>query len=214
MKFSAAVSVGLGLAGVTTAAPLATRDAPLASDIILKIAPDSASCAGQGEECRTNVQVAPFLVAAAAQYGLDNVVPIAAMLALTAFETKNYEFNTNQGGTPGQGTSNMQMYNFNLQYAQSIPALKDKLDAIGTADVLKATTDVGIKNAVRALVTVDEYNFGSASWFLTTICKPDVIDQLKATPDAGFEAYMACVGVPLVAERTAYWTRAKQAFGL
>ncbi|KAI0459652.1 hypothetical protein F5B21DRAFT_455519 [Xylaria acuta] len=214
MKFSAAASVGLGLAGVATAAPLTTRDTKSAADIILEIAPTSGTCASTATECRTNVQIAPFMVKAAARYGLDSAAPIAAVLALTAFESVGYEFSTNQQQTAGQGTSNMQMYTYNLLYAQSIPALKDKLAALGTPDALKDTQDAGLKNKVRDLVRADEYNFGSGPWFLSTQCKSDVIETLKQNPDDGFTAYMGCVGTSMTDERQAYWTRAKKAFGL
>ncbi|KAI8951090.1 hypothetical protein F4801DRAFT_546338 [Xylaria longipes] len=213
MKFSAAVSVGLGLAGITTAAPLTARDTKSAADIILEIAPASAKCDSANDQCRTNVQVGPLMAKAAAQYGLDHAAPIAAMLALTAFESENYVFKKNQGGTHGQGTSNMQMYNYNLLYAQSIPALGDKLKALGAPDALKTTTDTNLMDNVRALVIDDEYNFGSGPWFLSTQC-PGVIDKLKANADDGFTAYMSCVGTGITPQRQEYWSRAKQAFGL
>ncbi|KAI1752467.1 hypothetical protein F4782DRAFT_116916 [Xylaria castorea] len=213
MKFFAAVSVGLGLAGITTAAPLTTRATKYASDFILEIAPTSGTCAGSNTECRTNMQVGPLMAKAAAQYKLDHAAPIAAMLALTAFESVGYSFNTNQGGTPGQGTSNMQMFKYNLLYAQSIPALSAKLTSLGKPDALSNTADSALMNNVRALVTTDEYNFGSGPWFLSTQC-PGVIQALKDNADTGFTAYMQCVGTSMTSERQAYWTRAKQAFGL
>ncbi|KAI0866522.1 hypothetical protein F4860DRAFT_457621 [Xylaria cubensis] len=219
MKFTAAISVGLGLAGITIAAPLTARTTKLASDNILDIAKDSRSCSSTNPECRTNMQVGPLMVKAAAQYKLDHAAPIAAVLALTAFETQEYQYNTNQQGSdgkpnPGQGTSNMQMYTYNLLYAQSIPALADPLKQLGAPEVLKATTDTGLMNKVRDLLVTDEYNFGSGFWFLTTQCKADVIQQLKDNADAGFAAYMACVGVTVTDERQGYWTKAKNSFGL
>ncbi|KAI0549066.1 hypothetical protein F4679DRAFT_548116 [Xylaria curta] len=218
MKISAALSIGLALAGITTAAPLTTRTTKTAAEIILEIAQNSGTCSSSKPECRTNMQVGPLMAKAAAEYKLDHASPIAAVLALTAFESVQYTFNTNQGGnngqgTPGQGTSNMQMYPYNLKYAQSIPALSDPLKDLGTPEALQAADD-DLKNKVRALVITDEYNFGSGFWFLTTQCDSNVIQQLKNKPDDGFNAYMQCVGVTLTPERQDFWTRAKQAFGL
>ncbi|TRX98979.1 hypothetical protein FHL15_000321 [Xylaria flabelliformis] len=214
MKFTAAISVGLGLAGITNAAPLTTRTTKSAAEIILAIAPDSGTCSSAKTECRTNMQVGPLMAKAAAQYGLDHAAPIAAVLALTAFESVEYQFNTNQGRNAGQGTSNMQMYSYNLLYAQSIPALADPLGKLGTPAELGGTKDPDLMNKVRALVITDQYNFGSGFWFLTKQCKPEVIQQLKDNADAGFAAYMQCVGVTPTPDRQAYWTKAKNAFGL
>lgn len=95
----------------------------------------------------------------------------------------------------------MQMVSFNREYASSIPELAGKV--AGASD-----------DAVLALVTPDEYNFGSAPWFLTTKCTDDQRKQLQAGTDAGFQAYMACVGVEAGEDRLAYWARAKEAFNL
>ncbi|KAI0490163.1 hypothetical protein F4859DRAFT_182478 [Xylaria cf. heliscus] len=220
MKFSTAVSVGLGLAGITTAAPLTARDGKSAADIILAIAPSSGTCAADKTECRTNQQVAPWMIKAMDQYGINTPAAIAAVLALTAFESVNYVFSTNQGGNLGQGTSNMQMYKYNLLYAQSIPALSDKLNALGTPEALLVASDKQTMNGVRDLVRADEYNFGSGPWFLTTQCTDpkattaSIISTLNSSPDDGFALYMACVGVGVTGPRNEYWTRAKQAFGI
>ncbi|KAI0206224.1 hypothetical protein F4808DRAFT_111381 [Astrocystis sublimbata] len=213
MKFSAAVSVTLGLAGMATAAPLTARDGPKsAADIILEIAPTSATC-DNTDECRTNVQVAPYMIAAASKYKLTNYPSIAAVLALTAFESTNYKFKTNQQGNAGQGTSNMQMYRYNFLYAKSIPELAGQLTSLGA---LETSGDTELQNKVRALVTPDEYNFGSGAWFMSTQCG-DIISQLNANPDAGWVAYMGCVlGSPnsITQDRNDFWNRAKTAFGL
>ncbi|KAI1268786.1 hypothetical protein F5Y18DRAFT_167059 [Xylariaceae sp. FL1019] len=208
MKLSLAILAGLALAGNAVAAPLVER-ATMAADIIAAIAPKSKSCAGRGDECMTNVQIAGPFVAAMNQYDLKYPAQIAAVLALTAFESDEYGYNRNQfPGRPGQGTSNMQMIDYNVKYAESIPALKDKVAAIGDP----STDDK--KNQVLDLVTDVNYNFGSGPWFLSTQCSKDVVEGLKVATDAAFAAYMGCVGVEATADRTAYWTAAKTAFGL
>ncbi|KAI1196060.1 hypothetical protein F5X97DRAFT_306334 [Nemania serpens] len=208
MKFSITLSAGLALAGLSTAAPLTARDAKTAAQIIGEISPNSLTCA-DAAECRTNVQVAPFFVKAMSQYGLGNPGAIAAVLALTAFESVDYKYKHNiNPGRPGQGTSNMQMIDFNVEYAQSIPELKEKVAAIGAASTPEA------QNKILALVTDDQYNFGSGPWFLKNKCTPEVVAGLEKGTDAAFAAYMACVGVEVNEQRSAYWTRAKTAFGL
>ncbi len=70
-------------------------------------------------------------------------------------------------------------------------------------------------NEVLALVMPDEPNFGSAAWFLTKKCSADVRASLATGTDAGWKAYNGCIGVDgTLPNRMAYWTRAKQAFGL
>ncbi|KAH9904180.1 hypothetical protein F4778DRAFT_85388 [Xylariomycetidae sp. FL2044] len=197
------------------------RRATSAAEQILQIAPKSASCAGAGEDCRTNVQVTPFLIDAMIQYNITNSAVIAAVLALTSFESDSYQYKVHiyPSKVPGQGTSNMQSAAFNRQYAESIPELKDQLAAI-TGD-----TDAD-KDAILKLVTDDKYNFGSGPWFITSQpeCK-EALDAFKKlyNPDDGvananaddcFAMYMTCVGVTVTDERTAVWNLAKEAFGI
>ncbi|KAI1375664.1 hypothetical protein F4677DRAFT_446293 [Hypoxylon crocopeplum] len=216
MKFHVATTAaGLLLAGQALAAPAQTnplqarQGAPAsAADIVAQIAPNSKTCA-ETTECRTADQAGPLLADAMAKYGLYSSGQIAAVLALTAFESVDYKYSHNVSpGRPGQGTSNMQMFPFVLKYAQSIDALK--------AQVAGVTEDApdDKKNEVLGLVRTDEYNFGSGPWFLTTQCDSSVVDALKAGDDAGFQAYMGCVGVTIDSDRQAYWTRAKAAFNL
>ncbi|KAI1460499.1 hypothetical protein F4805DRAFT_454921 [Annulohypoxylon moriforme] len=213
MKFQVATIAGLLLAGQAVAAPapsapLKTRDGKTAAEIVAQIAPDSKTCDGSAE-CRTADQAGPLLADAMLKYSVYSPGQIAGIIALTAFESVNYKYKHNVSpGRPGQGTSNMQQFNYNLMYAQSIPELKSKVSGIDA----NAADDK--KNDVLALVNADEYNFGSGPWFLTTQCTKDVQTALAKGDDAGFQAYMGCVGVTLTSDRTAYWTRAKAAFGL
>ncbi|KAI0098754.1 hypothetical protein GGR51DRAFT_565455 [Nemania sp. FL0031] len=204
MKFSMTLSAGLALAGMTTAAPAPTN----AADQIAVVAPASKSCASS-TECRTNVQASQPFIDAFTKYNLKAPGQIAAVLALTAFESVNYQYKHNiSPGRPGQGTSNMQMISYNIEYANSIPELKSKVAALG--DI--STPDK--QNQLLALVTDDKYNFGSGPWFLTTKCSKDVVSGLEKGTDEAFAAYMGCVGVTVTDDRKAYWTRAKQAFNL
>ncbi|KAI1298827.1 hypothetical protein F5Y03DRAFT_367159 [Xylaria venustula] len=216
MKYFTAISAGLALAGLTAAAPLELLQkksaVKSAAELIGEVAPNSLSCSGAVSvaDCRTNMAVAQPFIDAFQKYKLEYNGQIAAVLALTAFETTDYKYKHNVSpGRPGQGTSNMQMINYNIEYANSIPELKDKVAALGTID-----TDAK-KNSLLALVTDDKYNYGSGPWFLTTQC-PKVVDQFAPgnDMDAAFNAYMACVGVTATPDRLAYWTRAKTAFYL
>lgn len=191
---------------------LLSRDgAPQASDIIAAIMPSSTSCAsasGQyASDCRTNVQAAQPLIDAMVAHNLTSAGQIAAVLALTGFESVDLRYKHNVSpGRPGQGTSAMLMPNFVLEYAQSIPELK--------GGVAQAGGDVG---KVLDLVTDDRYNFGAAAWYLTSQCKAgNVVAALATASDAAWNAYMTCVGVGDVNDptRLAYWDRAKKAFGL
>jgi hypothetical protein len=198
--------------------PIAGRAATLtAAQVILQIAPTSGSCSGApaAGECATNEDAANALIPAMQKYGIYSPPEIAALLSLMAYETADFKYNTNHfpaPGRPGQGTRNMQMANYNLLYAQSIPELASALSAITTASSTTGLSDDQL-NAIRALVLPDQYSFGSAAWFLTTQCA-QTRTQLQAGGQAGYEAYLSCVGVSATSDRLAYWDRANTAFNL
>ncbi|KAK0122093.1 hypothetical protein ONS95_010355 [Cadophora gregata] len=190
-----------------------TPRAGQAVDQLLQIAPTSNTCAGATapDECATNVQAAPFLIAAMSKYEIFSVPEIAAVLSVIAFESGNFKFNTNHfPGRPGQGTRAMFMPNFVLLYARSIPELADKLNAITTASTVDGLSDDKL-NAIRALVLPDQYSWASAAWFLTTQCA-SIRPALQTGSQAGFEAYMGCLGVTATDDRLASWKLATSAF--
>lgn len=191
------------LAGFSAAAspvPLAGRATSVGAVAAIEaIIPTSDSCDGGLEECRTAMQAAPFLIKAFADFQFSEM---AAMLALIGYESGNMKYKHNVfPGVAGQGTSNMMNPTFVADYA---------------VDVLGASAVAGKSPAdVLALVTLDEYNFGSAPWFLAKKCDPSVRTALQTSGDAGWSAYMGCVGVDSSdAARLAYWNRAKAAFNL
>lgn len=198
----------------TTASPILPR-ASSAVSIIEAIMPLSTSCAGRGTECDTATQAAPFLISAMQQYGVRTAGEIAGLLSLVAYESVQMQYKHNVSpGRPGQGTSNMMEIQFVLPYAQSISALASQVKTItGGAAASALSTDQA--NAVLALVTPDEYNFGSAPWFYSTQCSAAVKTALQAGTTAGFAAYMGCVGVsPDEGNRESFWQAAQKAFGL
>lgn len=217
MKYSATISTGLALAGFASAAPASLKaraETNVTAEAIASIAPASISCAAGNTQCRTNTQVVGPFNEAFEKYQLTAPGQKAAVLALTAFESLDYAYKKNLNPeNHGQGTSNMQMYTFNREYAESIPELKDQLATIG-GDAYSVTADQ--KDAVLNLVMDDNYNFGSGAWYLTTKC-PDVVTALASGSDldTAFTNYMVtCVGTTMTDARQAYWTRAKTAFGL
>jgi len=196
----------LALSGLAASSPLFKRaGTDSAASIILKIMPHSASCDPSNTECRTADQAAPYLINAFSNYKVYTYGEMAAMLALIALESVEMQYKHNLAGNPGQGTSNMQMATFNAAYAISIPALAPCVAKAG-----------GDPNQILACVTPDEYNFGSAPWYYTTKCSQDVRSKLQDNTqlEAGWAAYLQCVGTADTSQRDAYWKAAKAAFGL
>lgn len=185
-----------------------------AKDQILDISPGSKSCPDTTGECYTAEQAAPYLINAMLKYEIYAPGEIAAVLSLQGLESADYHYRHNVfPGRPGQGTAAMFMPNYVMEYALSIPELKPKVAAL-----TPATTPDGLSNstlnAILALVTADEYNFAAGAWFLTNKCSAEVRSGLASASDKGWSDYHACIGTPVTDDRTAYWTRAKAAFGL
>ncbi|KAK6855148.1 hypothetical protein PG990_008558 [Apiospora arundinis] len=206
MQFTYVAS--LLLAGLAAASPIERRAVVQAVDQIIEISPKSQTCDGS-KDCRTAEQAAPLLIQAFQDYKIYSAGQIAGVLALMAFESVDFKYKHNMSpGRPGQGTANMQMYPNNIKYAAAIPELKSK------ASAYTENSPDDKKNELLALVTDDKYNFGSGPWYLTTQCDKGVQTALAAGDDAGFAAYMKCVGVTVTEDRNAYWQRAKKAFSL
>lgn len=79
------------------------------------------------------------------------------------------------------------------------------LEQIQTTDVV-AVLDLLIKYI--------NYDFGSAAWFLTSICDQSVRSGLQNGSSAGFSAYIACIGTTNTSPRDAYYQRAVTALGV
>ncbi|KAL7797359.1 hypothetical protein V8C37DRAFT_370836 [Trichoderma ceciliae] len=200
----------------STAAPLLLSLATLAASqlpavaIVKKIAPGAENCVDT-TECRTAEQAAPFIAQSMYDYKVFTTPEMAAIISLMAFESVDFKYKHNVSpGRPGQGTANMQMANFNLLYAQSIDSIKDQVSRYTSTDGL-SSDDL---NHILSLVQPDEFNFASGAWFYTTQCDSSVKEALWADVDTGFQKYMECVGTPVTDDRLAYFTRAKEAFGL
>ncbi|KAF5018103.1 hypothetical protein F66182_9922 [Fusarium sp. NRRL 66182] len=203
MKFLT-VSTLLGLASLGAASISAIPT-------IEHIAPKSKSCTKRGKECRTAKQAAPYMVDAFQAHGIYSIKEMAAVLALEAFETADFQYKRNAfPGRPGQGTANMQMAPYNLLYAKSIPELSGRYDGV---DSVEGMSDDEL-NTLLDLVTVDKYNFGSGPWFLATQCSAEVREAFKKDADLGFKTFIEeCVDTELE-PRLEYFQRAKEAFGL
>lgn len=153
------------------------------------------------------------------KYNITYPSELSALLSLIAYETASFQYNTNHFPAPGragQGTRNMQMAQWNLLYARSIPELQGQADTIvGGAGVMgvDGLSDDQL-NAVRALVLPDEYSWASAGWFLDSQCGADVRTQLQQPGEAGWEAYLGCVGTEATSDRKEVWERANAAFGI
>jgi len=193
------------------------RRATITADVIQAIAPQSASCDGAPKpaECRTAQQATPHIINAFKTYKITTAGEMAALVSLMAYESGDFKYQNNYfpaPGNPGQGTRNMQSAAFNVQYAQSIPALGVGNGA--SASSMSATQ----LNEIRAGVTaVDDYDFGSAAWFLTTQCSDSIRTQLQTGSEAGWAAYMTqCVGATqdTMSGRQAVWAVAATQLGL
>ncbi|KAJ2724789.1 hypothetical protein GGI07_001750 [Coemansia sp. Benny D115] len=116
------------------------------------------------DECAPNSRAVVAINNAIAKYGVTGRGEIAALIALMAYESADWQYNINHfPGRPGQGTRAMLMYNFIEQYSKQVHAQ----DA-GKVLAAGAGTDAS-KNSVRSLVLNDNDSFGAAFWYLVTV---------------------------------------------
>jgi len=181
------------------------------------VAPQSTTCVGAPypSECRTASQALNPIIKSFATYEIVVGAEMAALVSLMAFETADFRYRNNYfPGNPGQGTRNMQSASFNLLYAKSIPALASFVDFITEGSTVDGLS-VSQFNQVRALLTGnDDYDFGSAAWFLATQCSTAVRAELKTGTLAGWQTYVTnCIGATATSDRQSIWERAMQEIG-
>lgn len=180
----------------------------LTADQLIAIAPATASCSGTDfpAECTDATKAAPALNSAFAKYGITSPGEQVAIIAYTLFESGNYKYSKNHyPGRPGQGTRMMAMPPYVKKYAAAIAGDQ----AVATAEA--AGGNAGL-DAVLALANADdEKSFGSAAWFLTTQCTPQIRAGLVSEETAGWHSFLTeCVGTTAAPERDTPWLAAKQ----
>lgn len=218
MRITMAFSLLLG----ASLASLSKANSDLASTIE-QISQDTKTCPTTTKtcpttegECRTAAQAAPFIAKSFLQYNVSCAQEAACLVSLMLLESGNFRHKHNiSPGRPGQGTANMQMVNFNLEYAkQVIPNLPPKFANATTGDAL---SDID-KNELLASLSSDEYNFGSAAWFYNTKCDSAAAKaKLRDNAVEGCKAYLTeCVGVgsTIAPERLELNEKAFRAFGV
>ncbi|WEW56829.1 hypothetical protein PRK78_002284 [Emydomyces testavorans] len=151
-------------------------------------------------QCRTASQAAGPILRSFERYGIADKNEMAALVSLMALESVEFTYQRNiYPGRPGQGTRNMQLADWNARYAASIPELKQQLDK-GCLDRDKI---------LDLLLSKDEYDFGSAAWYLTSQCSAEVRSGLQSGTQDGWEKYITgCVETKVSDERLQYWQKA------
>ncbi|WPH00108.1 Hypothetical protein R9X50_00293100 [Acrodontium crateriforme] len=184
------------------------RDNTVTAADIQKVDPKTASCDNSpaAGECRTAEQAAPYIAISYQNFGITSFGEQAALLALMLYESGDFKYAINHfPGVPGQGTRNMQSPAYNLKYAEWLSTVCMNC-GITSAAISQAQAQGPA--AVLALVNTDEWSFGSAAWYLATQCSADIRSGLSQGTQAGWEAYLQCVGTAANDERNALWSAA------
>ncbi|KAL3480654.1 hypothetical protein BJX99DRAFT_220002 [Aspergillus californicus] len=210
MKSFQLLSATLSILSLSTASPCKPRSSVvITSDQIIAIAPNSTSCANAPAladgECATAAIAAPAISTSFNKYAITSKAEQAAIIALMAFESAEFWYSRNHfPGVAGQGTRNMQSPAFNKLYAESLPALKGRLDAV--QDDPAALLDLLLEDKA--------VDFGSGAWFLKTQCEDSVREALQNDGEEGWKGYITeCVGTEANEGRRAYWVAAVEALG-
>lgn len=177
---------------------------PSSIAILQKVAPTSNTCnnAPAAGECATAAQAAMPIISSFAQFSINTAPEQAALLSLMAFETADFKYNKNHypaPGRPGQGCRNMQMANYNREYAAVVPG----------ADATIADDAAMLDSIIKA-----GGEWGAAAWYYNTKCSDQVKNDVKTKGRAGWQSYLGCVGVTADDSRTKYWEAAAQALGM
>ncbi|RAR13010.1 hypothetical protein DDE83_003676 [Stemphylium lycopersici] len=184
----------------------ATDATALTAAILTAIAPDTASCSGADfpEECADATQATTALNKAFETYKITSKGEQAAIVAYELFESANFKYKKNHfPGRPGQGTRMMAMPPFVEQYATSVVGA----DAVTQAKA--AGGDAGLVAVLALVNSDDEKSFGSAAWFVSSVCSADVRAGLTAETEEGWTKFLSdCVGTPVDPARNPAWEAA------
>ncbi|KAJ2758611.1 hypothetical protein H4S06_002619 [Coemansia sp. BCRC 34490] len=160
-----------------SAAPTATTTTPpsgaagayqITLEQLNKAVPDRAADSSCGsapypDECVTNSRAVSAINNALTKYGISRRSEAVAVISLMAFESESWLYNKNHyPGNPGQGARNMQMYDYNSEYAKLL--YPDKVAQVLASDLSNSTQQM---NDVRDLVLGDNDSFGAGFWYLT-----------------------------------------------
>ncbi|KAF3490744.1 uncharacterized protein GIQ15_00261 [Arthroderma uncinatum] len=195
--------------GLPLPQPTGSSSSGISKDAMIKalknIAPGSAAepcvSAPKAEgQCRSASQAAEPLIHSFEKYKITSKPEMAAIISLIALESGEFKYQKNVfPGRPGQGTRNMQMPNFNALYAQSLSGLAAMIGPKFT----------NVDAVLGLLLSNDDYDFGSAAWFLTTQCTPAVRTALQSGSEDGWSKYLTeCIGTTVTEERKGYWKKA------
>lgn len=210
LAFCSTFTTALPVNQTNTNSTILPRANPISAADLIKIAPSTASCDGAPAnapgECRTAAQAAPYIGISFTNFGITSFNTQAALVALMLYESGSFKYAKNHfPGVPGQGTRNMQSPAFNLKYAQWLSTTCK--DCGLTTQMVEEAKAKG-PEAVLELVNSDEWSFGSAAWFLTTQCAPNVRPALAKGDETGWEAYMGCIGTSVTDDRMKIWKSA------
>lgn len=195
MLYNLILTPALALLLTTTLAAPTTAPSGLTQAQLEQLAPTSKSCAGakQPLECKTAADALAPINAAFARYSITDPATKAAVLSTMAYESEDFKYAKHYfpSPNPGQGTRNMQSADFNKKYAQSLQGKMAQVKVVG-----------GPEPVLDSLLKVPVVDFGSAMWFLTTICERPTIEGLRTGTTAAFAQYVRCIQTDVTPERT------------
>ncbi|KAF2831343.1 hypothetical protein CC86DRAFT_366729 [Ophiobolus disseminans] len=184
----------------------------ITKETLIAIEPKTASCAASPKfpgECADAARAAPAINKAFETYKITSKGEQAALIAYMLFESGNFTYNRNhfpEPGRPGQGSRMMAMPPFIKKYATAVAGA----EAVAKAEA--AGGDAGLNAVLELVISDDEKSFGSAPWFLTSTCTPEVRKGLEAETVDGWHDFLTkCVETTAAPERDPLWTAAKKA---
>lgn len=138
--------------------------------------------AGAEGQCRSAVQAAGPIQQSFEKYYINAIGEKAAVLTWLLYASSNFKYDRRTGPLLGVGTRNMQSAGHNTEYAHY---------------VLDLPSEDVVTNLHRILQN-DDLSFGSAAWWLSTICPLSIRSQLqeKSVSRAAFKNFaVRCVGL-------------------
>ncbi|KAJ2654071.1 hypothetical protein IWW48_006322, partial [Coemansia sp. RSA 1200] len=131
--------------------------------VLDRAADSSCGSAPYPDEYVANSRAVSAINNALTKYGISRRSNVVAVISLMAFESESWLYNKNHyPGRPGQGARNMQMYEYNSEYAKLLYSAK-----VAQALASDSSNSTQQMDDVRDLVLGDNGSFGAGFWYLT-----------------------------------------------